>query len=187
MRRTIFHGLPIALVVGLTLVGFHTFVSSRAEAQPSQRSLVLVFSGQSTGEFRDIGGVRMDCFDVDVVDPQSGSVIGTGSDCLDLATITPIGDDGGFTLLNRQFFHLPGGHLVTELTTTTIQPVGAGSPGVTHVTGFVPAAGTNQILGGTGRFRNASGRVRLNGDVDMSLFDSDNIITFDCIFRVDFD
>ena len=52
---------------------------------------------------------------------------------------------------------------------------------------LVPDEGGNQIVSGTGRFRNATGRVRLNGDVDMSLFFSDNIITFDCIFRIDFD
>ncbi len=179
MRRTIFRGLPIALVVGLTLVAFHS-VASSAEAQSSEQSLVLVFSGTATG---DNAAGPIDCFDLDIVDPRSGNVIGTGSDCLDLNSITPIGDDGGFTLVNRQFFNLPGGTLVTELT-TSIQPVGVGSPGATHITGMVPD-GPGQVLGGTRRFRNASGRVRLNGGIDMSLFP--NTITFDCIFRVDLD
>jgi hypothetical protein len=186
MKKAILSGLSLAVVVALAIVTIHLFGSSSAQAQSSERSLVLVFTGSPVGEFRDIGGIMMDCFDLDITDPESGGIIGSGSDCLDLASAMPIGDDGGFTLNNTQFFDLPGGRIVSSIT-TSIQPVGAGSPGATHTTGAVPDEGTNQIDDGDGRFRDAQGRVRLNGDVDLSLFESDNIISFDCIFRIDFD
>ena len=168
--------LVLLLVFALPLYG-----GSIVQAQAIPKSIVVVFTGTATGEFRDIGGIIMDCFDLDITDPVSGRILGTGTDCLAL-TNTPIGDDGGFTIDNTQFFHLPQGTIVTSIT-TTIQPVGAGSPGVTHVTGAVEADG---VLHGDRRFRNAKGRVRLNGGVDLTDFGS-NIITFDCIFRIDFD
>ena len=172
--------LALMLVFVLPLYG-----GSIVQAQAIPKSVVVVLTGTATGENRDIGGITMDCFDVDITDPVSGRILGTGTDCLDLASITPIGDDGGFTINNTQFFHLPEGTIVTEIV-TTIQPVGAGSPGVTHVTGAVSADGGNQVVDGDRRYSNAEGRVRLNGGVDMSLFGA-NIITFDCVFRIDFD
>jgi hypothetical protein len=172
--------LMLALVVVFALPLY-----SGSIAQAEQRSIVVVLTGTATGAMRMIGGIEMDCFDVDIMDPVSGRILGTGTDCLDLSTITPIGDDGGFTLNNTQFFHLPEGTIVTAVV-TTIQPVGAGSPGVTHVTGAVSADGENQIVDGDRRYNNAQGRVRLNGGVDMAQFGA-NIITFDCIFRIDFD
>ena len=173
--------LVLLLVFALPLYG-----GSIVQAQAIPKSIVVVFTGTALGEFRDIGGITMDCFDVDITDPVSGRILGTGTDCLDLASIAPIGDDGGFSIDNTQFFHLPQGTIVTSIT-TTIQAVGAGSPGVTHVTGAVSADGGNQVLRGDRRFRNAEGRVRLNGGVDATDFESSNIITFDCIFRIDFD
>ncbi len=181
MKRTISFRFQIALVILPAIAALFLASSSSAHS----RSVVVVFTGTSTGEMREIDGVEHDCFDVDITDPESGRVVGTGTDCLDLASITPIGDDGGFTLNNVQFFDLRGGSIVTSIT-TTIQPVGGGSPDATHVTGAVPDEGTNQIVDGDRKFQGATGRVRLNGGVDMSLF-GENIITFDCVFRIDFD
>ncbi len=173
--------LVLMLVFALPLYG-----GSIVQAQAIPKSVVVVLTGTATGEFRDIGGITMDCFDVDITDPVSGGILGTGTDCLDLASIAPIGGDGGFTIDNVQFFNLKGGTIVSSIT-TTIHPAGAGSVGVTHITGAISADGSNQIVDSDGRFQNAQGRVRLNGAVDMTLFGSDNIISFDCIFRIDFD
>jgi len=172
--------LVLLLVFALPLYG-----GSIVQAQAIPKSIVVVFTGTATGATRDIDGTDMECFDVDITDPVSGRILGTGTDCLDLGSIAPIGDDGGFTINNTQFFHLAEGTIVTAVV-TTIQPAGVGSPGVTHVTGAVSADGGNQVLHGDRRYNNAEGRVRLNGGVDMSLF-GDNIITFDCLFRIDFD
>ena len=173
MKKTI--GLIIAALIAIPAI-------VQAHSKPS---VVVVFTGNPTGEFRMIDGVEFDCFDVDIIDPKSGRSVGSGSDCLDLNTITPIGDDGGFTIDNLQIFNLEGGTIVTSIT-TTIQPAGAGSVGVTHITGAIPTEGSNQIVDSNGQYQYAQGRVRLNGAVDMALF-GDNIISFNCLFRIDFD
>ncbi len=151
----------------------------------SEDNLVLVISGTNEGEMRDIFGTMMNCFDVDLLDPVSGESVGSGTDCLDGASVTPIGDAGGFEINNVQFFHLDDGTIVTGLR-TTVQPAGPGSPDLTHFTGAMPAPGEpNQIIAGTGDFEDAEGRVLLNGGVNLSLLGSDNIVTFDCVFRIE--
>ena len=143
-------------------------------------NIVIELVGTAVGEFRVVDGIEMDCFDIDIIDPGTGRVIGEGTDCLDLASITgdPLGGEG-FALSNTQFFHLRGGFVKSSLR-TTIQPVvEASSAGNTHITGDAPGG---EILEGTGRFRGLEGGVaRLSGAVDLSQFDS-NIITFNCIF-----
>ncbi len=161
-------------------------VALREDGSVVGQNIVVEFVGTAQGEFRDIDGIQMDCFDVDIVDPATGRVIGHGSDCLDLGSIGG-GDPTieGFAINNTQFFHLDGG-FVKSLVRTTIQPVLDGSSvGNTHITGDVPGG---EILEGTGRFSRLEGGVaRLSGAVDMSQFFSDNIITFNCIFVLTID
>ena len=148
-------------------------------------NIVVEFVGTAQGEFRDVDGIQMDCFDVDIVDPATGRVIGNGTDCLDLLSIVGDPTIEGFAINNTQFFHLNGG-FVKSLLRTTIQPVLDGSSvGNTHITGDVPGG---EILEGTGRFSRLEGGVaRLSGAVDMSLFFSENTITFNCIFVLTID
>lgn len=169
--------LPIA--IALTAL---TVLSAAASAAPPDRAVIL--RGEAVGETRDIDGVSMECFDVELVDPESGMTVGTGSDCLDLASIVEIGDDGGFGIDNTTFFHFLDGTLVSE-SRTTVQPVEESTDGATHITGEV--ADVENIVEGTGRYRKAGGRTRLSGIVDMSSFDAENRIGFDCIFVIDFD
>jgi hypothetical protein len=107
------------------------------------------------------------------------------TDCL--ANITAVSD--GVALVGTTFFNLPGGTIVTQ-GNTTVMPRTTG-PGTlesnltafTHITG---ANGTgNAVLAGTGRFRRASGTVRLSGQVDLSAFPGFAI--FDCLFVIDLD
>ena len=174
--------LVLLLVFALPLYG-----GSIVQAQALPKSVVVVLTGTATGEFREIRGTTMDCFDVDMMDPVSGRILGSGTDCLDLASIALIGGGPGFTIDNTQFFHFPEGTLVTEIVTNIQETGAAASPSVTHITGAVSTVGVNQVVDGDGRYKNAQGRVRLNGGADMSLFGGSNIITFDCVFRIDFD
>ena len=147
-------------------------------------SIVVVLQGTAAGEVRDIDGVPMFCFDVDLIDPLHDKVVGTGSDCLDLGSI--VGDPSieGFAISNTTFFDLPGGSIKSR-NRTTIQPVLDGSPGSTHTTGDLAVA--NNVLGGTGRFKGAEGVAQLFGSVNMSLFFSDGIIGFNCVFIISLD
>ena len=114
-----------------------------------------------------IDGIEMNCFDLELFDPATGRKLGWATDCVDLASITGGPPPAAFAISNTTFFVLPGGTL-TSRNRTTISPVVEGSPDMTHITGDLPIV--PNILGGTGRFQNAQGIVRLSGVVDISQF-----------------
>ncbi|NOR20647.1 MAG: hypothetical protein GQ538_11235 [Xanthomonadales bacterium] len=122
------------------------------------------------------------CFDINLVDIKTGKTIGTASDCL--SDITPSMDDNGLKLIGTTFFHFPGGTLISQ-GLTTVQPVLHGSADFTHITGAVPSAADNGVIYGDGKFKNASGPVRLSGAVNLGSLASDGLITFDCVFIID--
>ena len=157
--------------------------SGRALAERPNR--VVVLQGTAEGELRVVEGVEMDCFDTPMVNPRNGHVIGTATDCLDLASVVPIGDDGGFGIDNTTFFHFHNG-TVAAASRTTIQPVEDPSEGPTHITGEVSAEDNVLPHLGTGPFAGRTGRTRLSGIVDMSALGS-NVISFDCVFVIDLD
>jgi hypothetical protein len=134
--------------------------------------------------FEDFGLEPMGalCFDIDLVDIKTGKTIGTASDCL--SDIIESTDDRGLMLTGTTFFHFPGGTLVSQ-GLTTVQPVLHGSDDFTHITGAVPSATDEGVVYGDGKFKNASGPVRLSGAVNLSLLGSDGLITFDCMFIID--
>ena len=118
-----------------------------------------------------------------MVDVSTGKVIGTAEGCL---SEVGDGDNGGLLLTGTTFFNFPGGQVVTR-GRTTVQPLNEMAPGssITHITGAIPAPGTNQVLAGTRRFRDASGTARLSGAVDLSSFTGVGTpIGFDCIFEL---
>jgi hypothetical protein len=124
------------------------------------------------------------CFDGDLIDLATGRVIGSATDCLADIEGSP---EEGMALVGTTIFNLPGG-TITSRGLTTVQPVltdPAGTP-VTHTTGAIPNPGANSIIGGTGRFANASGSVRLSGAVNLDAL-GDGIIAFDCVFVIDLD
>jgi hypothetical protein len=153
-----------------------------AEEREGPKNFVVNLQGTAVAVPRNFDDVDYLCFDVDLVNPATGQIIGPATDCLDLASILPIGDDGGFGINNLTFFGLPGG-TVASLSRTTIQPVEDAIHGPTHITGEVSSGDNILTHLSTGRFEYATGNTRLSGQVDMSLF-GDLIITFDCIFVV---
>jgi len=128
------------------------------------------------------------CFDVELVNGKNRQVIGTATDCL--SNIAPAGL--GLQLVGTTFFHLPQGTLITR-GNTTVQPVPVGHPittpdgqMITHITGASDVG--NAVIGGTGRFENSEGTVRLSGMVDMTNFSVEGTpIAFDCLFIIDLD
>lgn len=154
----------------------------------------LIGSGDMYESFvPDIDGDFVDdeaiCFDVDLVNMKNQQVIGTATDCL--SNITPMGLGGGLALVGTTYFNMPNGTLITR-GNTTVQEVlqsivtPSGQP-ITHITGA--SSDGNSIIGGTGRFANSTGTVRLSGMVDMTNFFGNvgDPIVFDCLFSVDLD
>jgi hypothetical protein len=173
------------LIVHILLVApvtFFAWTGVSAEEREGPKNFVVALQGTAEGVLRTYDAVDYLCFDVDLVNPATGRIIGPATDCLDPDSILDIGGDGGFGINNLTFFGLPGG-TVASLSRTTIQPVEDASQGPTHITGEV--ASDDNILThlSTGRFETATGNTRLSGQVDMSQF-GDGIITFDCIFVV---
>ena len=183
----------VLLIVGAGLVALSPgFGSASAESPGAQPRIVVEFQSQDGGELRDIDGTMMMCFDGVYVDLATGIVVGTGSDCLDLSSIeggNPFAGES-FVISNTTIFNLQGGSITTGQR-TSIAPVVQGDTGdeetvATHFTGDLSRG---VVLSGTGRFRNATGTVRLHGAVDMSLFDATegSPIGFNCVFILDFD
>jgi hypothetical protein len=182
-KKTI--GVRFIISVLVATAAFFAWTGASAGEEGGLRNFVVTLRGTAAAVPRNFDGVDYLCFDVDLIDPAKERIIGFGTDCLELDSIVPIGDDGGFGINNLTFFDLPGGTVVS-LSRTTIQPVENASHGPTHITGEV--ASDNNILPhlSTGRFENATGNTRLSGQVDMSLF-GDGVITFNCIFVIHID
>ena len=164
------------------------FSASGASAAGLGKNIVVRLAGEgfiddSGNQFTALGLVAPPgvlCFDMDLVDAKTGNVIGSGSDCL--SDITP-SDNGGMALTATSFFHFPGGTLVSQ-GLVTVQPKLHGLDEFTHVTGAAPSLGTNNVIYGDGKFRDAYGSVRLSGLVNLSRFGS-GYIDFDCVFIID--
>lgn len=166
---------------------------SNAEARPPEQTpartgIVVKLVGIGEAEVRDVsaytdadGADVALCFDIQMVDPTSGRVLGTATDCI--MDIQEVGD--GLSMSSVTMFHFASGSVIS-IGEVTVQPTTIGSPNITHITGSIPTGDTNSIVAGTGAFRHASGPVRVSGAVDLSRF-GDGIITFDCLFVLNFD
>ncbi len=150
------------------------------------RTLVLNMRGAATSmptpipQIESSGTEEALGFDLPVFDLATGEQVGTVLETL--ADITE--EDTGLALVGTQTFHLDDGDL-TVRGLTSVSPMTHGSPGYTHMTGGVPAEGENNVLSGTGAYEAAQGSVRLSGAVDLSRFESEGRIGFNCIFVVE--
>jgi hypothetical protein len=174
----------IVMLFVLTLIS-----TSWAHAAGIGNNMVVLLAGTgyadpSGNQFVQLGlpvPTGVVCFDMDLVDAKTGSVIGSGSDCL--SDVSPSESDNGLKMTATSFFHFPGGTLVSR-GLVTVQPVLHGATEFTHVTGAAPSATENSVIYGDGKFDGAAGSVRLSGLVNMENFGS-GIILFDCLFVID--
>ena len=190
MMKKIAAPLSVVVTLGLLIAALSIFSRTPEEAAAAgKKPLVVQLSGTATGvpgTVPDIDGDGNDdlanCFTVDLIDISKDKVVGSAVDCL--AEVTEVGD--GLALVGTTYFNFNNGQLVSR-GLTTVQPVTHGSPGTTHITGAIPpATGSNDILSGTGAYKNASGSVRLSGAVNMANIDK-NEIAFDCLFVITLD
>ncbi len=116
------------------------------------------------------------CFELDLVDPSSGVVVGVGVDCL-----APDGQDDGVIVEAFSFFILPGGAFASN-GMTSVRPfyAGVGDAGgeFTHMTGSLPDG--DNIIAGTGQFKD-TGATRVSGAINLSQF-GDGVISFNCLW-----
>jgi len=189
-----------------------------AIAVPAQADIAFKLEGELTaGDLSDATEVVVEaffedddreqsdfaCFEGDLLNLETGRVVGIGVDCLWVtdapADATPgvatIDDGAGNQIaISPQidavtFFFLPGGYLVND-GLTTVRPffvgIGDGDGRYTHMTGSMPGD-TPTVVDATGRFAKTAGRasVRLSGAVNTSRLFTDGIIDFSCMFVVE--
>lgn len=189
-----------AVVIGLVILGCEATPQGLAEVDgiaaspespstslgPSAKPMVLRLKGTDTETIQAVpdpnnlipGPDVASCYTVDLIDVAQNRRVGTATDC-----ITVLGVVGsGVQVVGTTEFDFGGGHTFTTQGLTSVQPTTHGSPGTTHITGAIPAPGTNGVIAGTGRFKNFAAEARLSGAVNLSAFPGSG--TFDCLFIV---
>ncbi len=183
-RKTIGIIWLVALMVGLVAIACGAASSGGFQETATGKQIAVELVGTATGEVRTINGTEQTCFDVNMINPSTGLSVGTATDCLDMATVTPIGESQGFTVFNTTIFNFEDGTIASR-SETTVQPANDPLPssGATHITGEI-ASGNNILTDmGTGSFKGATGSTRLSGAVDMSKM-GEGVLTFACIFVI---
>ena len=173
-----------AAILGLVLLGCDATPHGVAEVDdraaspqspalsvgPSAKPMVLRLAGSDTETIQPVpdpnglipGPDMASCYTVDLIDVAQNRRVGTATDC-----ITVLGVVGaGVQVVGTTEFDFGGGHTFTTQGLTSVQPTTHGSPGITHITGAIPAPGSNGVIAGTGRFRNFAAEARLSGAVE---------------------
>lgn len=186
--------LTIALIV--------TFVSlsiGLLSAQARSLEFVVQLAGTAVGELRNIDtdgdgspDQEANCFDVALIEPNSGLQVGEASDCLSNVEVLNADDPDcdpddslvgcAVRLVDTTIFRFTDGTIVAQgaVSIPVVLDDDSRAAGVTHITGSFPTG--DNILYGTERFKGVKGNVRLSGAVDMSNTVANNEITFDCLF-----
>ncbi len=186
--------LAVIVIFGFPLASFGN--------SGGHKILTLEFVADTTGVVRDVINPKtgniivMDalCFDGVVKNIATGKIVGEARDCLSPQELDNGGTpmmvlDDSIRLIGTTIFRLRGGEIISQ-GDTSVRPVFWANQPNTHITGAIPQPGSNSILAGTRRFRNASGTVRLSGAVDMSGFTAETgegPIAFTCLFVITLD
>lgn len=152
-----------------------------ADSNPETTVLNVIGRGTSVAQVKTIVHPQTGetseafCFLMDMVDAQTGEVIGTLEDC-DTETIEL--EDGSLVSQITTIFNFTGRGSITSESTVIQVPIGNGF----FTTSAIPSE--NNIIDGTFEFEGIEGRTVLTGEIDLSQFD-DNIIVFNCGFELE--
>lgn len=133
----------------------------------------------------DRGTVDATCHNHDLIDLKTNKIIGTAVD----ATADVDAVENGFVGTGTTFFYLKNGSLVVR-GRGSIQPVLVdGSPmiedrPVTHIAGIFAEPGANNVLSGTGVFKNATGTFTLLGALDLAN-SANGQQSFHCLYEIE--
>lgn len=165
-------------------------VDLAAERRADPR-LIVLFRGTAGPDFREVPDVDGDgaddialCIEVDLVDAKTNNIIGTGTECLAEVDL----DGTGAKPVATSYLHFPQGTLISRgkiniapvIWDPTLNP--DVDPTKIELTGYFPAPGTSNVVGGTGRFANVEGQIRMSGAARAN---EDGTFTIDCIFIID--
>jgi len=177
--------INLILVVAFSSVFFACKDDNHIGKKPEQRQtqLKVLAKGAAVAQAKiktnpDTGEpVEAFCFLMDLVDPETGEIIGTLEDC-DLET-TEFPDG---TLLSKVLtkFNFTGKGTVTSWGEILQTPTGDGK----FTTELAPVE--NNIIDATFDFKGSEGQVSLKGEIDLTQFDQ-NIVIFNCNWGIDLD
>lgn len=183
---------------------FFSFLIVIATGPPAEamgkkkKDLFVRVVGTAVGELEfvpDIDGDGIDdianCFTIEIRSLDKDKKIGDATECINFDAL--VGD--GFASVNTTTLRIKKDE-VTVRHLVTIQPITTGLSFVTHIVGSFPGSIPDfsglppdlktGILGGTHKYKQASGDVRMSGGVDLTFVDSRNEIHFDSIYLVRF-
>ena len=140
------------------------------------------------------------CFRMEMLDPASGDVIGSGVDCLVFHDVPGRVVNGNGLANGRAFqnlagdvaveavsiFNFGGGDIIVTSGLTSVRPLleGFGDGGVparTHVSGSIPDPSAHSIILAEGNFAGSQGSARVSG----ALAINSNGLFFDCLWVLD--
>ena len=135
----------------------------------------------------DQGTTVANCHDHEIIDLKSGEILGMATDATADATM----EGTAIVATGTTTFRLPQGTLIIR-NRGVIQPMtpGGGTPTyerspVTHIAGIFPDdPDENNVIGGTGIFRNATGNFALLGALDLTNSASGQA-KFHCVYFMD--
>ena len=189
MKKLIATAISLVVLAAAIGGGFLAFGNTSAQAA-ADPNIVVVLRGTGTPVAAPAGsGIPGDCFVTDLFDAQTDTIIGTGTDCLDVKGA----GDTGLSINRTTIFNLPQGVVVANGLTTVVPIFGTAlatsSPAYTHIVGDVDDSTANLVPDlGTRRFAGRTGNVRLSGIVNLvGLGDTPPTLLFNCIFIIDLD
>jgi hypothetical protein len=175
-------------VIPSVLMMLTPMLAAPVGAQADQMRVVQL-KGKAVGETRPIPAVDAsntaegNCFDVDMLDPETHKQLGAATRCF--TDVTTVGE--GLGLTETTFLRFPEGTIVGR-NRVTIQPLIDRATEMTHLLGAVPAPFVTNLLAdySTEKFKAMQGRLRLGGVADLTNFREKNELTFDDLAVVAF-
>ena len=150
---------------------------------PERVQLKVIGRGTAIGQPRTIGhpktGETLEsvCFLMDLVDPDTGNVIGTLQDCV-VDNVT----HGDGTILSRVITSINiNGRGTIQAENQVLQTLQLPVEAFNFTTSFTPIG--NNVINTTFEFENMEGTVALDGEVNLANFDQ-GIVTFNCNFTI---
>lgn len=151
--------------------------------EPRQIRLKVIGRGTAVAQSKTIvhpktaETLEPDCFLMDLIDPDTGKVIGTLQDCV-VDMVVP----GDGTILSRVITSINiNGRGTIQAENQVLQTVQPPVEEFNFITTFTPTE--NNIINTTFEFEGLEGTVSLEGEVNLANFDQ-GIVTFNCTFTI---
>lgn len=170
--------------ISLFILSCNNDDSTGGSPEPKQIQLKVIGRGTVLGQPKTIAhpktgeNLEPDCFLMDLIDPETGNVIGTLQDCV-VSSETP--SDGTITSRVITSININGRGTI-QAENMVFQELQPPVQELNFTTTFTPTE--NNVVNTTFEFEGLEGTVALEGKVNLSSLEQ-GIVTFDCTFTID--